>query len=75
MTVLVEASVVHLLEDTQHRHDAIASTIGATNVAVAGTDIVNAETNTSSILGDGGALFEGVVDAIDRVGLHGEQKA
>ena len=67
--------LVHLLENTQHGHDAIASAIGATDVAVAGTDIVNAETNASSVLRDGGTLLEGVVDAIDRVGLRGEQKA
>ena len=67
--------LVHLLENTQHGHDAIASAIGATDVAVAGTDIVNAETNASSVLGYDGTLLESIVDSIDRVALHGEQEA
>jgi len=64
-----------VVEHTQHRDDAIAGTVGSTNVGITGADVVDGKANSSSMLGDDGAVLQRVVDTADRVLLHCQKEA
>ena len=73
------ATLVHVpggvVEDPEHGDQDIAAAISTGNVGTSGSDAMHVKTNTSSRLGDEGALLEGVVDALDTVAVHGEEEA
>mmetsp|Transcript_75449 Transcript_75449/g.211528 ORF Transcript_75449/g.211528 Transcript_75449/m.211528 type:complete len:224 (+) Transcript_75449:1709-2380(+) len=64
-----------VVEDTQHGHNSIGGTVGTANVRGRSPDVVNGDSNASGILGNDGTVLERVIDSINRVFLHGEQKA
>lgn len=70
--VNISGSVV---EYSQHGNNAIGVSVCTSNVSTSGTNSVDVETNTSSILGDHGTSLEGVVDTVNAVLLHVDQKA
>jgi len=59
----------------QHGDDTVRVPIGSGNVRPLGSDVVNVETDPTGRLGDHGTRLERVVDALDRVVLHGDQEA
>ena len=73
------AALIHVsgsvVEDTQHWDDTIRGTIGASNVGSGGSDAVDVQSDATGRLGDHGASFESVVDSLDRVAFHGDEKA
>lgn len=64
-----------IVKDTEHGYDAVGGAVSAANVALAGPNVMNGEANTSSILGNDGAVLERIVDAVDGVFLHCHEKA
>ena len=64
-----------VVEDTEHRNDAVGGAVGTTDVGLGGTDVGDGHADAASVLGDDGELLEGVVDAVDGVLLHGEEEA
>ncbi len=68
----VSGSVV---EDAKHGNDTVGSSIGSSNVGLAGTNVVAGKTNSPGILGNDGTVLEGVVDSVDGVILHGQEEA
>ena len=64
-----------VIEDSEHRDDAIGMAVGALDISAIGPDIVNAETDASRGLADQGAPLQSVVDAFDAVILHLEEEA
>merc|ERR1719424_1707877 len=64
-----------LVEVAKHRQEAIAVAICTTDVGSCGTDVGNRYADTTSTLRDQCTLLQGVIDAVDAVGLHCEQKA
>ena len=65
----------YVVEDTEHGHNAVGLAISASNVRARGTDVVARQTNAAGRLADLCALLECLVDALDRVIGHGQQKA
>ena len=49
--------------------------VGASDVAARGTDLVHREANSSSGLADQGRVLQGVIDALDAVVKHLDQEA
>src|SRR5258708_24330525 len=64
-----------IIEHAQHGDDAVAGAVGASDIGAGGADIMNREPDAACALGDLGCLFEGIVDSVDAVILHGEQEA
>ena len=64
-----------VVEHSQHRHQAIAVAVGASNVRSTCPDVVDVEPDASRGLGDESALLECVVDPFNAVAGHGEQEA
>mmetsp|Transcript_58906 Transcript_58906/g.162848 ORF Transcript_58906/g.162848 Transcript_58906/m.162848 type:complete len:327 (-) Transcript_58906:3-983(-) len=64
-----------VVEDAEHRHDAVRGAVRAADVRVGRADVVHGDADAARVLGDGGARLEGVVDALDRVLLHGQKEA
>lgn len=75
-SLALAASLIHIasriVKDSQHGHDSVGRSVGSTNITLAGTDVVNGESDSSGVLGDDGAVFERIVNALNRVVLHGE---
>ena len=53
----------------------VAGAIGAAYIGAGGPDIMDGQTDAAGALGNLGGLFEGVIDAVDAVILHGKQEA
>ena len=64
-----------VVKDTQHGHNTVASTIGATNIGLRGPNVVDRHTNATGVLGNDGTVLECIVNAINRVFLHRHEKA
>ena len=64
-----------VVEDTKHRDDSVGSSVGSTNVGLASTNVVSGQTNSTGVLRDDGTVLEGIVNSIDGVLLHGQEKA
>lgn len=62
--------VVH----SKHGYDTIRGSIGASDIGTRSADIVNRQSNSTSVLGDDGALLEGFVDAVNGIFLHRDQE-
>mmetsp|Transcript_19727 Transcript_19727/g.38612 ORF Transcript_19727/g.38612 Transcript_19727/m.38612 type:complete len:405 (-) Transcript_19727:253-1467(-) len=73
-TTLVDVAS-SVVEDTEHRNDAVGVAVGACNIAAGGTNLVNVHTNTSCVLGDSGAGLECLEDTLDGVLLHVDKEA
>ena len=73
------STLVHILgrviEDLQHRRDARGLAIGALDLSIASPNVVNAQTNATRPLGDLRTLAQRIVDPLDTVILHVDQKA
>jgi hypothetical protein len=74
VTTLVDITSSSIVSP-QHGHDTVRVSVGSGDVRPLGSNVVNVETDTTSRLGDHGTCLEGVVDAVDRVVLHGDQEA
>lgn len=61
--------------DSEHGNDTVRIAVGSRNVGSGSADVVNAETDAAGSLGDESACFEGIVNALDRVVLHGHEEA
>lgn len=59
----------------QHGHDPVRVPVGSGNVRSLGSDIVDVETDSTGRLGDHRTRLERIIDTLDRVVLHGDQKA
>lgn len=59
----------------QHRHDSIRVPVRSRNIRSPRPDVVNVKTDSSGRLGDHRTSLEGIVDALDRVFLHGDEEA
>ena len=64
-----------VIEDAEHRNDAVGGAVRATDVGTGGSDVVDGEADAAGVLGNLGALLQRIVDAADAVLLHGEQEA
>ena len=64
-----------VIEDTEHRHDAVTDTTGSLNQRARSTNIGDMETDTTAVLTNKGTVLESVVDSTDRVVLHRKKKA
>lgn len=64
-----------VVEHSQHGHEAVTDPVGARNVGAGGADAVNVDTDSPRRLGDEGTLLERVVDTLNAVVLHSQQKA
>mmetsp|Transcript_5523 Transcript_5523/g.7783 ORF Transcript_5523/g.7783 Transcript_5523/m.7783 type:complete len:590 (-) Transcript_5523:355-2124(-) len=68
------AALVHVsggvIVHAQHGHDAVGAAVGATDVGVGCTDVVDGQADAACVLGDDGALLQCVVDAVNTVILH-----
>mmetsp|Transcript_23555 Transcript_23555/g.49046 ORF Transcript_23555/g.49046 Transcript_23555/m.49046 type:complete len:240 (-) Transcript_23555:705-1424(-) len=60
-----------VVEDTEHGNDSVGGSVGAADVRVGGADVVDGKADSTGVLGDNGAVLEGVIDAGDTVLLHG----
>ena len=73
------STLVHVasrvVEDTEHGNDAVRRPVGAPDVAVGGTDVMNCEADAASVLGDDSTVLKGIIDAADAVLLHRKEKA
>lgn len=73
------ASLVDLtsrvVEHTEHRHDSSRLAIGALNLGILATDVVNAESDATRPLRDLGAIPKGLVDTLNTVVIHLHKKA
>mmetsp|Transcript_15039 Transcript_15039/g.28221 ORF Transcript_15039/g.28221 Transcript_15039/m.28221 type:complete len:332 (+) Transcript_15039:1279-2274(+) len=73
------APLVHiarsLVEVPQHGHEAVGVAVGAADVGPPGPDVGDRHADAACGLGDQRALLQGVVDALDAVVLHLQQKA
>ena len=74
VTTLVDVTSGSIIRP-QHGDDTVRVPIGSGNVRPLGSDVVNVETDPTGRLGDHGTRLERVVDALDRVVLHGDQEA
>lgn len=64
-----------VIEHPQHGHKSIRIAVGSSDIGVSGSDAVHGKSNASSKLRDDGSLFECVIDPLNGVLFHGEQKA
>lgn len=64
-----------VVEYAEHRREAIGLAVGAADVRSRRADVVGAEADPTSRLGDHGALLQSIIDALDAVFLHLEQEA
>ena len=73
------ASLVHILcrviKHFQHRHDTCGLAIGAVDIGIACADIVDRQPDSTRPLGNLRTLAQRVVDSLDAVLLHVDQKA
>lgn len=63
--------VVH----TEHRNEAVAGTVGASNIAASSANTVDIEADTTGGLGNHGAGLQGIVDTLNAVLLHVDEEA
>ncbi len=64
-----------IVEHSEHRDQAVGEPVGARNVGSLSPDAVNIQPDASGRLGDECRLLQRVVDALDRVVRHCQQKA
>ena len=64
-----------IVEDAKHGGQAIGRAICATNIRARGSNTVHVETNPACILRDHCTSLEGVVDTLDTIFFHVDQKA
>ena len=64
-----------VVEHAEHGHQAVGAPVRAGDVRAGCADIVDRKTDAAGILGDLGAVLEGVEDAVDAVVLHGHEVA
>mmetsp|Transcript_76496 Transcript_76496/g.215220 ORF Transcript_76496/g.215220 Transcript_76496/m.215220 type:complete len:409 (-) Transcript_76496:344-1570(-) len=64
-----------LVEVAEHGDQAVTVPVGAADVAALGADVGNRKADATRLFGDQRTLLQGVVDALDAVGLHGQQEA
>mmetsp|Transcript_15041 Transcript_15041/g.28232 ORF Transcript_15041/g.28232 Transcript_15041/m.28232 type:complete len:201 (+) Transcript_15041:1285-1887(+) len=64
-----------LIEVPEHGDEAVAVAVGAPDVRAACADVRDSHANPARRLGDQSALLQGVVNAVDAVPLHLQQKA
>ena len=64
-----------VVEDAQHRHDAVGGAVGAADVRPDRADVVDRQADPARRLGHARALLQGVVDPLDRVRLHRDEEA
>ena len=73
------AALVHVagcvIEDAEHRDNAVGRSVRAADVGTGGPDVVDGEADAAGVLGNLGALLQRVVDAANAVFLHGEEEA
>ena len=78
-TLALAAALVNVarrvVEDAQHGDDAVRGAVGPLDVGALGANVVDGKANATGRLGDHRALLERVVDAVQRVILHGQQEA
>ena len=63
-----------VVEHAQHRNDPVRGSVGPLNVCTCCPDVVNAQTNPPGRLRNLGRLFQGIINTINGVVLHGEQE-
>ncbi len=63
-----------IIEYPQHGNDTIAGSIGASNIGTGCTDIVNSQPNSTCTLGDLCGLFQRIINTINAIIFHGQQK-
>mmetsp|Transcript_12764 Transcript_12764/g.23829 ORF Transcript_12764/g.23829 Transcript_12764/m.23829 type:complete len:351 (-) Transcript_12764:99-1151(-) len=64
-----------VVKDSQHGNDPVGGSVGASNVGLTGTNVVNGDSNASGVLGDDGTSLERFVDSFNGVCLHGQEEA
>ncbi len=64
-----------VIKDAKHGNDSIGSSVRSANVGLACTNVVAGKTDSTGVFGNDRAVLEGVVDSVDRVLLHGQEKA
>ena len=73
------ATLIHILrsiiEDLQHRSQTSRLAVGALDIRTTRTDVVNRQAHTASPLGNLCTLCESIVNTLNRVILHMDQKA
>jgi hypothetical protein len=74
VTTLVDITSSSIISP-QHGHDTVRVPVGSGNVRPLGSNVVNVESDPTGRLRNHGTRLERVVDAVDRVVLHGDQEA
>lgn len=73
------APLVHVagrvVEHLEHGHEAVGGTVGAFDVGAGGAHVVHGQPDAAGALRNQGAVLQRVVNAVDGVVLHREQKA
>lgn len=67
--------ITGVIEDPEHRDNAVGRPIGSTNVAIPSTNIVHGHSDPTGIFRDTGATLQSVVNPFDGILLHSEQEA
>ena len=63
-----------IIENLQHRDNAVAGSVCSADVRTRCPNIVDAQADTTSALRNFGRLFQRIINAVNTVILHGQQK-
>mmetsp|Transcript_91538 Transcript_91538/g.165287 ORF Transcript_91538/g.165287 Transcript_91538/m.165287 type:complete len:286 (-) Transcript_91538:495-1352(-) len=78
-TLALASTLIHvprrLVEVPEHRDQPVAVTVGPSDVGALGTHVRDSNSDATCTLRDQCAFFQGVVDAVDAILLHGQQEA
>lgn len=64
-----------IIEDAEHRHDTGGLAIGTLDLGILATNVVNTEANATGPLRDLRTVPEGLVDSLNAVVVHLNEKA
>ena len=64
-----------IIKDTEHRHNTCGLAVGALDLGILATHVVDAQTNAARPLRDLRTVPEGLVDALNAVLAHLHEKA